>query len=142
DLTKTIDDDVRRITVLLRAADLIWRYQQDKAHDAFSDAFELAKRNFKEKGDELGHDGKLLIGMPDQRYAVISAIAKHDSAWAKKLTEEMLKEQKQESEQKLTKNTQRDIRTAERLLTMAGSLLSSDKTAALSFARTSLQYPA
>ncbi|MFN2517060.1 MAG: hypothetical protein ABR556_12705, partial [Pyrinomonadaceae bacterium] len=26
DLTKTIDDDVRRITVLLRAADLIWPY--------------------------------------------------------------------------------------------------------------------
>ena len=42
DLTKTFDDPVRRITVLIRAADLLWPYQQDKARASFTEAFELA----------------------------------------------------------------------------------------------------
>jgi hypothetical protein len=142
DFTKTFDDDVRRIAVLLRAADLLWPYRREKARAAFVDAFDLAVRNFKEKGDEDSRDGKLRIGTPDHRYTVIGAIAKHDNAWAKKLTDQMLKEERQEAEEKPTEDPQRDIRTAERLLTMAASLLSSDEAAALSYGRYSLRYPA
>ena len=141
DATKTFDNAVQRITLLIRAADLLWPYQQDKARAAFTEAFELATRNFKEKGDELTRDGSLLIREDDQRYTVITAIAKHDYAWAKKLTERMLKEQQEESEDKPNKDTQDDITTATRLLTMAAYLLSSDEAAALNFARNSLQYP-
>jgi len=142
DATKTFDDDVPRITIVLRAADLIWPYQQERARAAFADAFELATRNFKEKGDEPSREGKVLISTPDQRYVVISVIAKHDAAWAKKLTDQLLKEQRQEAEEKPAKDSQRDITTEERLLAVASSLLSSDKVAALSFARSSLRYPA
>jgi hypothetical protein len=140
--SKTFDNSVQRITVLIRAADLLWASRQDKARAAFSEAFDLAVRNFKEKGDADSRDGKLLIGTPDQRYTVISAIAKHDNAWAKKLTDQMLKEEQQEAEEKPTKDTERDTRTAERLLSMAGSLLSSDEAAALNYGRYSLRYPA
>jgi len=121
---------------------LLWPFQQPKSRAAFSEAFDLAVLNFKEKGDAPISGGKMmLIEMPDQRYTVITAIAKHDSAWAKKLTEKMLEEQQKEAEEKPTRDTQRDIKTAERLLNMAGSLLP-DEAAALSFARNSLRYPA
>lgn len=140
--TKTIDNSVQRITVLVRAADLLWPFQQPKSRAAFTEAFDLAVQNFKEKGDADTHDGKLLIGTPDQRYTVIGAIAKRDNAWAKKLTEQMLKEEQQEAAGKPAKDIQRDIKTAERLLSMAASLLSSDEAAAISFARNTLRYPA
>ena len=142
DATRTFDNTVQRIAVLIRAADLLWGFQQDKARAAFTESFDLAVRNFKEKGDADSRDGKLRIGTPDQRYTVISAIAKHDNSWAKKLTDQMLKEEQQEADEKPTKDPERDTRTAERLLAMAGSLLSSDEAAALNYGRYSLRYPA
>ncbi|MDX6383700.1 MAG: hypothetical protein QOK48_1273 [Blastocatellia bacterium] len=140
--SKTIDNSVQRITVLIRAADLLWPFQQPKSRAAFSEAFDLAVQNFKEKGAPDARDGKLIIGMPDQRYTVIGAIAKRDSIWAKKLTEQMLKEEQREAADKPTKDVGSDVRTAERLLTTAMDLLVSDETSAMNFARTSLQYPA
>ena len=142
-LSKTIDNAVQRITVLIRAADLLWPFQQPKSRAAFSEAFDLAALNFKEKGDAPISGGKMmLIETPDQRYTVITAIAKHDSVWSKKLLEQLLNEQQQEAADKPTKDIQREIKTAERLLTMAASLLSTDEAAAISFARNSLRYPA
>lgn len=142
DLMKTFDDDARRVPVLIRAADLMWPYQQKKARTAFVEAFETAKRHFREKGDRPPRDGKLLIGLPDQRYTVISAIAKRDSGWARKLTDQLLKEQREDANGEAIKDAERDIRTAERLLTVAGSLVSTHEAVAVNFARSSLQYPA
>ena len=141
DATKTFDDAVQRITVLIRAADLLWAFRQPKARAALTEAFDLAVQHFKEKGDELTHEGKLLITTPDQRFTVIGAIAKHDTAWAKKLTDQVLKDQQRQAEEKPL-DIMRNESTAERLLTVAISLLSSDEAAALSFARNSLRYPA
>lgn len=142
DFTRTFDNDVARITVLARSGGLIWSYEEKRARGAYAEAFEVATRNHKEKGDELTRDGKILIREADQRYTVIGAIAKHDSAWAKRLTEQMLKEEQQEAENKSAKDTQTDLTTAERLLSTASSLVSSDEGAALNFARNSLRYPA
>jgi hypothetical protein len=61
DFTKTFDDDVPRITVLIRAADLIWPFEEKRARAAYADAFELAIRNFKEKGD-APRQGKSCLG--------------------------------------------------------------------------------
>jgi hypothetical protein len=143
DATKTFDDSVQRITVLIRAADMLWPYQQEKARSAFTEAFELAAQNFNEKGDEPKKEGlSLLVATPDQRYIVIRAIAKRDAAWSKKLTEEMLKKDRQEAMEATTKNPRTDLRTAEKLLDSATSLLSSDASAAINFATASLSYPA
>ena len=139
--TRTFDNTVQRITVLIRAADLLWAYRQKQARAAFAEAFDLALRNFKEKGEEITGEGRMLIRGIDQRYAVLSAIAKHDTVWAKRLTEQMLKEEQQEAEAKATKDGG-DVGTAEKLLTMARSLLASDEATALTFARRSLRYPA
>jgi hypothetical protein len=136
-VTRTFDDDGRRVTVLIRAADVLWPYEQKKARSAFAEAFEAAKRYFREKGDAPARDGKLLIQKPDQRYEVIRAIAKRDSAWARKLTEQLLKEQREDTEAKA-----KDPRTGEKLLSMASALVRTDPALALGFARSSLQYPA
>lgn len=142
-VTRTFDNGVQRITILIRAADLLWNFQQKKARSAYSEAFDLAVQNFKDKGEELMQGGKnMMISLPDPRYTVIEAIAKHDAAWAKKLTDQLLKEEQQEAADKPTKDIQRDRKTAEKLLMMADSVLSADEAAALNFARNSLRYPA
>src|SRR5580765_3529721 len=61
DFTKTFDDDVPRITVLIRAADLIWPFEEGKARAVYVDAFDLATRHHNEKGDELTPYGRILI---------------------------------------------------------------------------------
>ncbi len=142
DFTKTFDDDVARITVLLRSADLLWPYEEKRARNAYADAFEFAMRHHKEKGRELMREGKILIREEDQRYSVIGAIARHDSAWAKRLTEQILKEERQETQDQIDKDKQDENATAESLLTLASSLVSADEAAALNFARNSLRYPA
>lgn len=143
DATKTFDNAVQRIGVLIRAADLLWPYQQDKARAAFTEAFELAQQNYKEAGDVTRKEGTFSSSqLPDQRYTVINAIAKRDLAWARKLTDEMLRDQQHEAEEKATKDARTDGRTAEKLLEIAGSLLNTDQTAALGFATQSLRYPA
>jgi hypothetical protein len=142
DATKTFDNGVQRITVLIRAANLQWAYQQKKARATFTEAFDLAVQNFKEKGEERASEGRMIIVGQDQRYAVINAIARHDTAWAKKLTEQILKDEQEQAEEKPTRDIQRDTRTAENLLMTARSLLASDEPTALNFARNSLRYPA
>jgi hypothetical protein len=142
DSTRTFDDDVARITVLIRAADLIWPSEEKQARAAYTEGFDLAERNFKEKGDAPAREGKLLIETPDQRYKVITAISKHDLPWSKKLTERLLAELKEGSESADTAPLSRKVKTAERLLGIASSLIPTDKGAAISFARSSLSYPA
>ncbi|HEX6188776.1 MAG TPA: hypothetical protein VFZ40_11910 [Pyrinomonadaceae bacterium] len=142
DSTKTFNDDARRVEVLIRAADVLWAYQEENARKAYAEAFNLAKRHFNEKGDHPAREGKLLVSTADQRYVVISSIARHDSNWSKKLTTDLLKEQEDEASTKSVKDAQRAERTAERLLTVATSLLPADEAASLSFARSSLRFPA
>jgi hypothetical protein len=143
DASKLLDDTVKRITVLIRVADLLWPYQREQARAAFTEGFDLAARNYKERGDESRRDGAFsLTKVPDQRYTVVNAIAKRDPAWARKVIDQMLKDQQRETEEKTTNDTGEEIRTAEKLLGMASALLSSDQTSALSFATDSLRYPA
>lgn len=141
DLTRTIDDQVKRIAVLLRAADLLWPYQRDKARSAFTEAFDLARQNYKEKGDKPLREGHLIVDVPDQRYRVITTIAKRDAAWARKLTDQMLQEEVAEADDKTAKDPDKDARTAEKLLSTAYALLPSDPAASLTFATSSLRYP-
>src|SRR5690348_16202704 len=71
EFTRTFDDDVQRIVVLLRAAGLIWHFDEKQARAAYTEAFDLAKRNFKEKGDADVRSGMMVMGQADQRYTVI-----------------------------------------------------------------------
>lgn len=143
DASKTFDARVQRIAVLLLTSDLLWPYQQEKARTAFTEAFDLAAQEFKEKGDEISREGKgLVIQKPDQRYTVINAIAKRDPAWARKLLDQLLAESANEAKEATGKKERQDVGTAEKLLQVGLGLIDSDQTAALSFASSSLSYPA
>jgi tetratricopeptide (TPR) repeat protein len=142
DVTKTFDKPVRRIAVLIRAADLLWPFQQDKARPAFSEAFEVAAQNEKEKRDLSKGRRSLLMDTPDQRYVVIRAVAKRDSGWAKRLTEQMLKQDRQDTEDPSTRDPLNDVLTAQKLLDSATQMLSTDVNIALNLAGASLNYPA
>src|SRR6266496_4113839 len=143
DFTKTFDNTTHRIAVLIRAADLLWTYEPDKAHSAFAEALELARQNFEEKGDRPNREAsRLWVDTPDQRYIVITAIAKRDPAWAKTLTEQMLKKEASEAVDNPTSNREQTTRTAQHLLMSGYSLVSTDVAAAVNFATTSLHYPA
>jgi hypothetical protein len=141
DLTRTIDNDGKRIDLLLRAADLIWPFAQDKARGTFGEAFELGRRDFKETGAKDTNFGRSIVGGIDYRYRVITAIAKRDPAWAKKLSKQILDEEAQEAADKAQKDSGQ-AQTASNLLGTAMSLVPSDQVAAVEFARISLRYPA
>ena len=130
----------QRITTLIRAADLLWPYQQDKARAAFTEAFDLAVETEKEAAKR---SQSLIVRMqvPDQRHVVIRAVAKRDSAWAKELIQQLVRLDT-EAEITPSRNSLNNVLTATRLLQSAMQMLTTDLNAGLELARTSLNYPA
>src|ERR1044071_500381 len=118
--TRTFDNQVHRITVLIRAADLLWPHDQEKALAAFMEAFDLAVQNFKENGDVVTRTSKsdyaALISLPDQRFLVITALAKRDAARARKLTEQVLQHEAREPADKPAAGGPPQTGAAEKLL--------------------------
>src|SRR6185503_19647659 len=139
DLTRTFNDSGRRIAVLIRAADLLWPHEQKRARAVFTEAFELAIENEKEAEQKGSRSVLLRLQVPDQRHIVIRAVAKRDPAWAKELTRQMLKPDR---EAPSTRDSVNDVLTAARLLDSANKLIATDNGAALDLARASLNYPA
>lgn len=141
---KLLDDEVARISLLIRIADLLWPSEQETSRALFTDAYELAARNYKQTGDAIKKEGAGLVSaVPDQRFVVISAVAKRDAAWAQRLTRRALDEKQREAEEEAAKNP--DVRRnepGEKLLDVAASLLPEQKLLAIEFARRSLRYPA
>lgn len=140
-ISRTFDNDVRRTTVLIRAADILWPYQQDKARAAFVEAFEVALQYEKGKSEQSKDGRALLMESPDQRYVVIRAVAKRDPVWAKKLTEQMLKLDRQSGDEGSIKDSPNNLLTAQRLLESATQLLATDINTAVDLASVSLRYP-
>ncbi|HZN08539.1 MAG TPA: hypothetical protein VFB65_17205 [Pyrinomonadaceae bacterium] len=144
--TRTFDLAVPRIAVLLRAADLLWPYEQDKALAAFMEAFDLAVQNYKEQGDQVRRTSSsqfaAVIAVPDQRYKVIGALARRDPAAARKLSNQMLKDDAQAVVDKSAVDKQARTKAAEKILSVAVALIPTDATIAADFARESFNYPA
>ena len=141
ELTKTFNDSIRRINVLIRAADLLWPYEQDKARAVFTEAFDLAKENEKDNEQKGSRSLLLRLQKPDQRFVVINAVARRDSAWAKELTRQLLKVAN-DSAASSTRSSFENELTAARLLDSAIKLIDTDINVAFDLARASLNYPA
>jgi hypothetical protein len=143
-ITRTFENPLQRIAVLLRSADLLWPYEQEKSLAAFMEAFDLAVQNFKEKGDQTvrASSSKVsaIIQLPDQRFKVISALAKRDPARARKLSEQMLQDDARDVTDKSDDQSRR--LTADKLLRMAFDVAMTDQTTSINFARQSFRYPA
>lgn len=144
--TRTMDRPAERIAVLLRAADILWPHDQERSMATFMEAFDLAVQDFKEQGDQTRRTSQsqfaAVIALPDQRFKVISALAKRDSAKARKLSEQMLDDAARDAADKPATDNRSEMKTAEKLLTVAHGLAPTDAATALSFARQSLRYPA
>ncbi len=103
-------ESVKLIKILTRAAEFTWDLDELKAREYYTKAFDTAKKRFAEKGfeqDKAGNekDVNIFLPKPDYRMDVIRSIAKKDSKWARKLTEEILKlyEKDLENRDSLTK---------------------------------------
>ena len=144
--TRTFDNQAQRIAVLIRAADLLWPHEPDKALAAFMEAFDLAVQNFKENGDVVNRTSKsqfaAVIPQPDQRFKVLAALAKRDPARARKLSDQMFQDEAKEMADKPDADNQTKSRAAEKILSLARSLVPDDVPSAVNFARQSLRYPA
>jgi len=141
--TTTFGDSIQRISVLVRAADLLWPYEQKAARITLTKAFDLATQHFAETGDAPKVEGRgLLVETPDQRYVVIRAIAKRDPQWAQKLTKQILDQDQSDAAGPNGVDFQQRVRAAWKLLNAATNMLTSDPATAVSFARMSLNYPA
>ncbi|HEY0365577.1 MAG TPA: hypothetical protein VGC73_03830 [Pyrinomonadaceae bacterium] len=145
-ITRTFDNPVQRIAVLLRAADLLWPHEHEKSLAAFMEAFDLAVQNFKEKGDQIERASSsktsAIIQVPDQRFKVIGALARRDPARSRKLSEQMLGDDARDVADKPATDDQSKRLTADKLLRMAFDLAPTDPAAAINFARQSFRYPA
>jgi hypothetical protein len=77
-----LDDTVRRMSVMTRAADLLWPYERAPAREIFRQAYDLAVKDFREHGNDLAPTGISFAytARPDQRFIVMTAIARRDPA--------------------------------------------------------------
>lgn len=136
DVAKTLSYPFQRVMVLIRAADLLWPHQQDRARAILTEAFELATELEKENAERGPRSVILRMRYPDQRHVVIRAVAKRDPRWAKELTRQLLRL----GDASPTRDSFSDLLTAERLLDSARILITTDVNAAVDLARYSLQY--
>jgi hypothetical protein len=142
----TLDQPQKQIAVMIRAGDVLWNAQPSAARKIFTDAFELAEKVFKEKGDESKRDGKLLIQVPDQRFVVMRAIAKRDGAWAKQLAVRVAEETRKQAEQAASeakvqaRETYRES-LQDKILYLAITTAPVDKATAASLIRSTFAYP-
>lgn len=141
DESKTLDEPVARITVLIRAADLLWPYERERARAVFTEAFELATQHFRQRGDETVREKSTLVQLPDQRFRVLTAIAKRDAEWAKRLAQTAAEESVRDAE-KTAQGATGNQNIGEKLIGTALPLLEVDRQTAINFARSSLRYPA
>lgn len=140
--SKLIDDTSQRISVMLRASDLIWVWDADASRSTFKDALDIANGDYQEKSERSRQSPTSASSVVDMRYKVIAAIAKRDLDWARKLSDQILKEQEDRAANEATNHSEQNAATAEKLLSVAFSLLPSDEARAIVFATTSLRYPA
>jgi hypothetical protein len=130
--------------VLIRAADLLWPLQQDRARIVFGDAFDLALQQEKEKLEQSKgvQSSGLLMETPDQRFVVIRTIARRDAALAKKLMAQIVKDDLAAQAPRQATDSTNDVLIAQRLLTTAAQMIPVDSNTTLEIARASLRYPA
>jgi hypothetical protein len=139
-VSKTLDDPLERITLLIRVADLLWGLDNERARAAFIEAFDIATEY---QQTELSKPVKtLLMFREDQRYVVIRAVAKRQADLAKTLIKKALQQDKQTVEESVVKDPRAPVLTGQRLFDSALKLIPVDLNAAMHLAITGLGYPA
>ena len=141
--SRTIDDQVRRISVLISAADLLWPYQKQKSLATFNEAFSLAVQSHKAGDPEKKVSGNqfLRIDVPDQRHKVVAAVAKRDPRTARSFLDQIFEEDARADADK-PDTAESSFKNSEKILSLAMSLTDTDVASAVNFARLSFKYKA
>ncbi|HZH31028.1 MAG TPA: hypothetical protein VEY11_09725 [Pyrinomonadaceae bacterium] len=142
---RSFEKPLGQISVMTRAAELLWPYEQAAARAVFADAFQRATTHFLAKGDEAKHEGRgAMIILPDQRVVVMRAIARRDAEWARKLALEAAEDTRRAAETKSTPAPQvLGVQSpGYKLLELATPLLAINQPVALELIRKSFAYPA
>ncbi|MEP7038499.1 MAG: hypothetical protein ABI891_09150 [Acidobacteriota bacterium] len=141
---KSVADTEKRIKILLRSADFLWKFDEETARKYFAEAYSVAEKRFAEKGFEdkkisESKSGFATMRMPDFRTEVIRAIAKKDGDWAKRLSEKLLKDYEAEIENR--KNDLNKTRELGDLLNIAVESAKDNPQLSLYFFRQIMRYP-
>jgi hypothetical protein len=137
---RSFEQPLGQISVMTRAAELLWPYDQAAARAVFADAFQRATTHFLAKGDEAKHEGRAaMIILPDQRVVVMRAIARRDAEWARKLALEAAEDTRRAAETKAPQVP--GVQSpGYKLLELASSLLAINQPVALELIRKSFAY--
>lgn len=140
--SKTIEETDKRIEVLARIADFLWTQNEPAARGYFAEAYQIAQYRFREKEVERTNEKKFVLLKPDYRFKVINAIIKRDSAWAKKLSDDILKEfdEKQEKDSSGANDALSESEV-EKILNVAAGNAKDNPQLALSLVRRVMRYP-
>ena len=136
--SKTVAETDKRINILLKAAEFLWKIDSETSRRYFAEAFQVAENRFAEKGNEPLITGNMILRRIDYRFEVARAIGKYDAEWAKKLTEKILDKNKEDNEKTEPPDEQDEAMNTRDL---AVSLAESNPSAALYFARRAMRYP-
>ena len=143
--SRTFDNAVNRIAVLLRSADLLWPYQKDKALATFNEAFELAVQDYREVGDVEKRTSSspfaARIDVQDQRHKVVAAVAKRDPRTARRFLDQIFQDDARAAEER-PNTADTSFRNSEKIFSLATSLIKTDVTSAVNFARLGFKYKA
>lgn len=140
DESKSVAETDKRVNILLRVADFLWLADEAAARKYFAEAFQIARDRFREKGVEKSESKEgLLMQQPDYRFGVISAIAKRDAEWAKKLSEIVLKEYDEDAE-KDQRNANDKDNEVEELISLAAQTAKDNPQLSLTLARRAMRY--
>ncbi len=141
--SKSIAETDKRINVLLKVADFLWKADEETSRRYFAEAFQVARERFREKGNEPLITGNMIFRRIDYRFEVINAIAARDAEWAKKLTETALKETEESKDSKKEKDEMDFLNDGEdyNIRKIAVLLADKDPSASLYFARRAMRFP-
>lgn len=140
DNLKMFDDATGRITLTVKAAELLWGVEEVRAREMLEEAYELAYSLFVERTKNPPPMKHYSFNMnEDPRLPVVRAVARKDAAWAKRLSKRLV-EETEEIQKLKTETAENSSQTGDNLLNVARSVLPTDQDLALTLARNSLQY--
>lgn len=140
DFSKTLGETDQRVNVLIKVADFLWLADEAAARTYFAQAFQVAVDRYHEKGFETKQSKGLVTVQPDYRFNVINAVAKRDAAWAKKLSDAVLKEFDEDAEKEQRSSFDKNREVGE-LLRVAAETAKDNPALALTLARRVMRYP-
>lgn len=140
DFSRTLGETDRRISVLVKVADFLWTGDEDSARKYFAEAFQIAQERNREKDGEKVESKSAIAEKIDYRFTVVSAVARRDAEWAKKLSEIILKEfdEDKEKDKRSSFDKNREVRET---LGVAAQTAKDNPDLALTLARRAMRYP-